>query len=312
MLRLRPFELHTPESLDELMSVLAQNENAMIVAGGTDLMPKLKRGQFEPGAVVSLARVEELETCEEGDDGLHIGSRVTLSALERWEPAQRFACFAQALSQVATPIIRNSATLGGNLLQDTRCRYYDRGYFWRDAIGYCMKKGDDECRVAPGGQRCFASLCSDLAPALVALGAQVTVAGTSPTTIALEELYSDDGIEPFRLGGGVLTQIHVPDRGLRSAYRKLRMRGGFDFPEVGLALSVGGTHAQMDVRVAVSGVSSGVVFVEESLGPDQVDALVESVYNRIKPMDTLFFPPAYRKSVTRNLLRQLLNDLLAP
>jgi len=311
MLRLKEFDVHTPESLAELTALLARLDDAMILAGGTDLVPKLKRGQFEPSDVVSLSRVKELEDYEARDDGLRIGARVTLSTLERWEAVERFPCFHQALREIATPIIRNSATLGGNLLQDTRCRYYDRGYFWRDAVGYCLKKGDEDCRVAPGGHRCFASLCSDLAPALVVLGAEVTVVGDESSTLALERLYHDDGLDPFRLGGRVLTEVRVPYREMTSTYRKLRLRGGFDFPEVGLALAVAGEGERVDARVAVSGVSSGVIFVEESIQRDRVDAFCDSVYNLIKPMDTLFFSPAYRKTVTRNLLRQALHDLLA-
>jgi 4-hydroxybenzoyl-CoA reductase subunit beta len=311
MLRLREFDLRMPESLDEACSILAKSDDAVVVAGGTDLIPKMKRGQFEPGVVVSLANVKELDYCHAENGALAIGSRVRLCDLETWVPLRGFTCVLEAVRQVATPIIRNMATVGGNLLQDTRCRYYDRGHFWRDAVGYCLKKGDEDCRVAPGGSRCFASLCSDLAPAFIAVGAEVTLAGAQHRTVPLEQLYVGDGLTPVHLERSILKEVRVPASTFASTYRKLRMRGGFDFPEVGLAVSLQKQSGGLQVNVAISGVSSGVVTIRESIGWDGLDDFVNRVHATIKPMDTLFFPPAYRKNVTRNLLRQALDDLLA-
>lgn len=312
MLRLREFDLQMPESLDEACAILAHHKDAIVVAGGTDIIPKMKRGQFEPGVVVSLALVKELEFSESNDQELTIGARVKLCDLEKWTPLRGFPAVMEAVQQVATPIIRNTATIGGNLLQDTRCRYYDRGHFWRDALGYCLKKGDEDCRVAPGGSRCFASFCSDLAPALVVMDAEVTLAGAQQRRIPLEQLYVDDGRTPVHLERCILKSVHVPVNAFSSTYRKLRMRAGFDFPEVGLAVAIERESGGLLVNVGISGVSSGVVHIRESIGWDGIDDFVDRVYASIKPMDTLFFPPAYRKSVTRNLLRQSLNDLLTP
>ena len=311
MLRLKEFDIRMPGSLEEARAILAENNTAMVVAGGTDLIPKMKRGQFEPRVVVSLSRVAELEVKAADAGGIRMGAAVKLSDLEHWAPLDAFTCVSEAVRQVATPIIRNSATLGGNILQDTRCRYFDRGEFWREAVGYCLKKGDEDCRVAPGGHRCFASLCSDLAPALVALDAEVTLAGKTDRTIALAQLYRDDGLDPVDLQGSILTEVRLPAVAARSTYRKLRMRGAFDFPEVGLAVALRDDAGVLHAHIAVSGVSSGIVQVQATLDRDRVDDLVNKVYTTIKPMDTLYFAPAYRKNVTRNLLRQALDDLLA-
>lgn len=311
MLRLREFDLRMPESLDEACAILAKNDDATILAGGTDVIPKMKRGQLEPGIVISLEKVKELDSCSSANGELTIGSRVRLRDLESWVPLTGFTTVVEAVGQIATPIIRNTATVGGNLLQDTRCRYYDRGHFWRDALGYCLKKGDEDCRVAPGGNRCFASLCSDLAPALIVVGADVTLVGAQRRTIPLEQLYVDDGLTPVHLERCILKDVRLPANTFKSTYRKLRMRGGFDFPEVGLAVALRKQAGGLQINVAISGVSSGIVRMSETIGWDGIDDFIDGVHATIKPMDTLYFPPSYRKNVTRNLLRRALDDLLA-
>jgi 4-hydroxybenzoyl-CoA reductase subunit beta len=176
MLRLSEFDIVMPETVEDAVAALGQ-PGAMIVAGGTDLVPKLKRGQFEPAVLVSLARIGGLDFIEADGGRVSIGALTALRTIERSDALGAYAAVREAVRQVATPIIRTNGTLGGNLAQDTRCRYYDRGRFWREAIGYCIKKDGDECRVAPGGGRCFATFCSDVAPALAVHDARVTVAG---------------------------------------------------------------------------------------------------------------------------------------
>jgi len=213
----------------------------------------------------------------------------------------------EAVRQVATPIIRTNGTLGGNLAQDTRCRYYDRSKFWREAIGYCLKKDGDECRVAPGGGRCFATHCSDVAPALAVHDARVTVTGAKERTVALEKIYRDDGIAYLDLDREIITRVDLEDKGYASTYKKLRIRDGFDFPEVGVALALrdGG-----EVNVAVTGVGPRMVVLKEAAIGDG-DGLVERVFKSVRPVDTMFFSPAYRKKMVRRLLRQALDELLA-
>ena len=223
MLRLKRFELERPSTVEEAVSILA-GEETMACAGGTDLVPKIKRGQFEPRVLVSLEGIGGLDFVEESDGRLTIGALVPLAALERNASVARLRALHEAVASVATPIIRERATIGGNLVQDTRCRYYDRGDFWREAIGYCLKKDGDECRVAPGGGRCFATLCSDPAAALIALDAEVTLTGKTERTIPLESLY---------LGSDTLPIEAVPVdecHGVRVAHRderELPARGSY-------------------------------------------------------------------------------------
>jgi len=312
MQRIEPFELLRPRTVAEAARLVAEHERAMVVAGGSDLVPKLKRGQFTPQALVSLADVEGIDGVSRAGDVVRIGARTRLRVLEHAQEIADLTALREAVRVVATPIIRNMGTVGGNLLQDTRCRYYDRGAFWRDAIGSCLKLDADVCRVAKGGGRCFATLCSDLAPALVALDAQVTLAGSDTRVVPLEKLYRDDGMDPFDLRGEILARVDVPARARFSRYRKLRIRDSFDFPELGVAVAIDPMgDEKLSVCVAVSAVSPSIPVFRHEVKRGELGAVAESVYAALKPMDTLFFPPAYRKSVARNFLRAIFDEFLA-
>ena len=153
---------------------------------------------------------------------------------------------------VSSPQLRNMGTLGGNVCVDTRCNYYNQSYEWRKAIGFCMKKDGDICLVAPGSPRCWAVSSSDTAPVLWALGRRGRrwSAPAASGAIPVAALYRDDGIEYLAKRAG-----RDPDRDPRcrrrtagaSTYLKLRRRGSFDFPVLGVAAAVrldGGRRAR--------------------------------------------------------------------
>jgi len=315
MLRNREFDLAIPETVEEALAMLSRDGSSMVIAGGTDLVPKLKRGQFDPSTVVSLAKLDELAFIRSDKDALTVGSLATLRALEQHPELARYPAVAEAVRQVATPIIRNHATVGGNLLQDTRCRFYDRSHFWREAIGFCMKKDGEDCRVAPGGERCYAVFCSDLVPALIVHDAQVKLAGANERSIPLEDLYRDDGMQYLDIDGEILLEVTVPHSSRRSTYRKMRLRGGFDFPEAGVAVSVeqdeDGDEDGVDVTIAVTAIGSRVLVVRERITVAQIPDIADRVYKAMKPMDAIYLSPAYRKKVARNMILGALNELLA-
>src|SRR5437868_3140714 len=212
----------------------------MLVAGGTDLYPNLKRRQFATDTLVGLTHLRELhEVRGEASSGFEVGACVTLSAASRHH--ELHAGYAEAAGLVSSPPLRNAGTVGGNLCVDTRCNYYNQTFEWRKAIGFCLKKDGDICLVAPGSPRCWAVSSSDTAPMAIALGATVELAGPDATrTIPVAALYQDDGIEylskqPYE----VLTEIRLPaEAGLRTAYVKLRRRGSIDFPIAGAAVAL--------------------------------------------------------------------------
>src|SRR3989449_5574178 len=241
MMRLPPFTYVAPGTVADAARALTEHGSAaMLVAGGTDLYPNMKRRQFEPRVLVGLRSVREIAGVRgSARDGLTVGATTTLSTVaDHAEIARDFPALATAAGLVSSPQLRNMGTLGGNVCVDTRCNYYNQSYEWRKAIGFCMKKDGDICLVAPGSSRCWAVSSSDTAPVLWALGARLRVVGAGGERIVpIAALYRDDGIEYLaKRPDEIVADILLPPAdGWRSAYLKLRRRGSFDFPVLGVA-----------------------------------------------------------------------------
>src|SRR5437588_11625399 len=242
MIRLPSFAYLAPRTVDEAVRAIADaGPDGMLVAGGTDLYPNMKRRQFEPKVLVGLRAIGPLRgVAGSPRDGVRIGACTTLTAVATHPGVGRdYPALATAAGLVSSPQLRNMGTLGGNVCVDTRCNYYNQSYEWRKAIGFCMKKDGDICLVAPGSSRCWAVSSSDTAPMAMALGATVELTGIEGSrTIPVAALYQDDGIEYLaKQPHEVLTAIHLPaEAGLRTAYVKLRRRGSIDFPIAGAAV----------------------------------------------------------------------------
>jgi 4-hydroxybenzoyl-CoA reductase subunit beta len=327
MLRLPPFRYLAPRTLDQAVHLLAQEgEQAMPVAGGTDLYPNMKRRQFTPPVLIGLRGIEELKHIEGSpQQGIRIGAGVTLAAVADHPALQQYyPALATAAASVSTPQLRNMGTLGGNLLLDTRCNYYNQTEFWRQSIGYCMKKEGEVCLVAPGSPRCWAISSADTAPVLVSLGAQIRlVSKRGERVIPVRELFRDDGMAPYtRAWDELLAEILLPPADdWRSVYLKLRRRGSFDFPILGVAaalrLNSDGTVA--DARLTLGAVASHPVEVNDAasqllhqpLSPELIDAVALAAAKRAKPLDNADLTINYRKQVTPVFVRRALKQLLA-
>src|SRR6202171_3510126 len=263
MMRLPLFAFRAPRTLEEAARILhSEGPDAMPLAGGTDLLPNMKRRQQVPHTLLSLRQIDTLHPIHFGDSGARLGACLTLSDIASDRRFRNGAtALAQAASQVATPQIRNMATLGGNLCLDTRCNYYDQTYEWRKAINFCMKKDGVTCWVAPSSPKCMAVSSTDTAPALMALGARVRlVSQSSEREISLAELYNNDGMNYLRrkpdeiLAEVLLDSLH----GWRSTYWKLRRRGAFDFPVLSVAAAARLSRQSVveDARIVVGSAAS--------------------------------------------------------
>src|SRR5208282_770894 len=235
MMRLPLFEFRSPRTLEEAARILdGEGTGAMPLAGGTDLLPNMKRRQQVPKTLMSLRNIEDLNRIQIDHSSSRFGACVTLADIAA-DPRFRngLTALAQAASLVATPHIRNMATLGGNLCLDTRCNYYDQNYEWRKAIDFCLKKVGDTCWVAPGSPKCMAVSSTDTAPALIALGGRVRlVSRTGEREVLLADLYNNDGLDYIkRKPNEILAEVLLDTlQGWKSTYWKLRRRGSFDFP----------------------------------------------------------------------------------
>src|SRR5258706_11804884 len=245
MLTLPRFAFVQPANLEEALDHLAeQAAESRIVAGGPDAGPTPKHRRPEPRYVVHIGRLRELHFIRHEADGLHLGPLVTLSELQRDERVRReFPSLAKAAGLVAGPQLRNMGTVGGNLCLDTRCTYYNQTFFWRESLGFCLKKSGTLCHVVPAGKRCVAAHSSDVAPMLIALEAEVEIASPRPRArrrVGVDEFFVADGIHNNVLAPGELvTGVFVPahSRGLATGYQKLRPRAAIDFPMLSVAFA---------------------------------------------------------------------------
>lgn len=333
MLRLPRFRLVEPTTWTEAATLLREHGAAasdaalgtptvpvMLVAGGTDLFPNMKRRQFSPQVLVSLGRVKGAREISNGT-GLRIAAGATLTEIAAHPTVlAKYAALAQAAGAVSTPQLRNMGTIGGNLCLDTRCNWYDQSLFWRTAEGYCMKTHPSVvCRVAPSSSRCLAVASADTVPALIALGAKVSVENAAGRReLDLAELYREDGIRYLAIGrDDVVVSVTLPDAtGWRSTYLKLRDRNSFDFPIAGVAAAVrfdGDTVS--DARIAITALGSRPVAIDAKalvgtkLDDDAITAVADTVHKTARPMDNTSGTISQRKRASRVFTERALRSL---
>ena len=324
MMRLPLFQLRSPRTVEEAARILGgEGANAMVLAGGTDLLPNMKRRQQVPRTLVSLQHVESLKQSWFDGSGARLGACVTLSEIAH-DPRFRngYSALWQGAGQVATPPIRNLATLGGNICLDTRCAYYDQNYEWRKSISFCMKKDGETCWTAPGSDRCVAVSSTDTAPALIALGASVRLQSSEgEREVLLSDLYENDGIHyMLRRPGEIVAEICLPAmHGWKSAYWKLRRRGSFDFPvmSVAAAARISSAGVVEDARIVLGAVASRPLVANEAakslvgrpLNPEAIAEAAALAGRIAKPLDNTDFDMTWRKKVTTAFVTYALRDL---
>ncbi|MBS0574961.1 MAG: FAD binding domain-containing protein [Proteobacteria bacterium] len=315
---------HRPTSLSALRTLLAglhaQGERYLLCAGATDLMPQLQRDLLRPRALVSLTGLAELAQIERlPEGGLRIGATVSLATIAS-DPRVRadWPALAAVAARVASAPIRQRASLGGNLLVDNRCSYYDQSPTNRSCHGPCFKAGGEVCHIVKSARRgqsplCQARFVSDTAPVLLLLGARVHLLGTDgPRQLALAELYRDDGIERLALHAGeVLAAIEVPAGHWQIAYDKLAIRGTLDFPSLGIAVGLHEGDAGPD-RYALAMTGIGVrpghwsFALPADAAPGQLQAqAIAAAGAHAAVYDQDYFPRDYRKRMIEVFVRRL-------
>jgi 4-hydroxybenzoyl-CoA reductase subunit beta len=317
VLRLPWFDYRAPRAVAEAAKILAgEGPGAMLVAGGTDLLPNMKRRHQTPTVLVSLRGISSLRNFSNGN-GTNLGSGLSLTEVVR--NAKTPTALRQAAAQIATPQLRNMGTLGGNLCLDTRCTYYNQNYEWRQAIDFCLKKDGETCWVATASKRCVAVSSTDTAPALIALNACVVLEGVSGAReIPVENLYKNDGIDYLsRKPDEILTSVRIPGD-WKSTYWKLRRRGSFDFPILGVAVALKFSGDVVEeARVALGAAASRPFLVEKAseylkgkkLSDDVIAEASAMIASRAKPMDNTDMDLYWRKEVADDFAGYALREL---
>jgi 4-hydroxybenzoyl-CoA reductase subunit beta len=297
--------------------------NIRVLAGGTDLLPSMRQKLFEPEHVLDLRQISELKAIRETGQGIEIGALTTLHEIEHSPILTRnHPVLTEAAKMVASPLIRNMGTIGGNICLDTRCLWYNQSLTWRKSCGFCIKKDGDLCHVAPGGTKCWAAFSGDTPPALLCLNAEIEIASASTTRrIALRDFYTGEGddyrkLQPHEL----LTKVILPhsSSGYGGAYRKLRVRGSIDYPLAGVAVAVKRSNGHIeDIRIALTAVNPAPVLVEgvnallrngkiDEHAAEQAGELASRV---AKPLTTSALTPEYRREMIRVFTKRLVSEI---
>ena len=314
--------LHRPTAIGEAVRLQNETHGALYVAGGTDMIVNVRRGIEQPAALVDLSAIDELQEIVEDEEGLHIGSGVTLETISADARLQKnFTAVSEAAASVAGPTHQSYGTVGGNLCLDTRCLFYNQSEWWRKSNDYCLKKNGSVCHVAPGGKRCFAAFSGDIAPAALVHNAQVELVGPNGRRIIpLTDFYRNDGMNHLAIEPGeLLTVLHLgkSEGGIPSTYKKARVRGSIDFPLAGTAVWIRQSNKKIDeLRIALTAVNPYPHLVKglekfkgSELGDDALNEIADMVQSQAKPMLTTTVKPWYRRRVIGAIARQLAKKL---
>jgi 4-hydroxybenzoyl-CoA reductase subunit beta len=336
MLRLHEYAYHRPGTLREAVAFLREHPDAMPIAGGTDLMPNMKHRLFTPRHLVALKGVRELHgvwladaegnPVDEGSPAaaqVVIGACTTLTQLSRDPRVRRtLPSLAEAAGKVAGPQIRNQGTLGGNLCLDTRCTYYNQSLFWRQALGFCLKKDGDVCHVTRTGKKCVAAHSADTVPALITLGASVDLVSVDGTrTVGVDSFFIADGVWNTIRGRDELVarvRIPIPDPAVRTAYVKVRQRNSIDFPLLSIAaaaeLAPDETVRRISLVVSALGSRPRVVTGLEKIAAGQrlgdvTEAVAQQAFKQCHPLENLIVDPDWRRAMVPVYVRRALREM---
>jgi 4-hydroxybenzoyl-CoA reductase subunit beta len=314
-LSLPQFRLLRPRALEEAVAYLAKHAgNVRVLAGGTDLIPSMRQKLFEPGSVLDLRGLSELRGIRPQTNGVvEIGALTTLSSLEKSTYLrQHYPVLTEAAAAVASPVLRNMGTVGGNICLDTRCLWYNQSLTWRKGCGFCIKKDGNLCHVAPGGTKCWAAFSGDTPPALLCLNAEIEIAGPEGgRRISLRDFYTGDG-ENYRklLPTELVTRVFLPAESAdyRGIYRKLRVRGSIDYPLAGVAVAMKRSNGHVaDARIAITAVNpaplllqhAGEMLIGRAVDEALADAVGDLAARTAKPLTTSALTPEYRREMIR-------------
>ena len=314
------FKLLRPRRLEEALRYLAVHaDNIRVLAGGTDLIPSMRQKLFEPEYVLDVRHLRNLNGIEpQAAGGVAIGALTTLTAVEQSDFLRRhFPVLTEAASTIASPLLRNMGTIGGNICLDTRCLWYNQSLTWRKACGFCIKKDGNLCHVAPGGTKCWAVFSGDTPPALLCLNAEIEIASSGGVRrIALRDFYTGMGDAYHKLQSNeLLTRVFLPGSSAdyRGIYRKLRIRGSIDYPLAGVAVALKRTNGHVsDARLAITAVDPSPMLVKgareilegKSVDADLAHAVGELAARSAKPLTTSALTPEYRREMIRVLTKR--------
>lgn len=314
------FRFHRPATLDEAVALKTLGSDVRFVAGGTDLLPNLRRGLGEPSDLIDLTGVADLSAIRRDGDALWIGAGITLAKLaESADIVARYPALAEAALAVAGPTHRAMATLGGNLCQDTRCVFYNQSDWWRESNGWCLKYRGDKCHVVVKSDRCYATYHGDIAPVLMVLDAEAVIASAGRVRrMALAEFFVENGAGHLALAPNeILAAVILPAPGSRrAAYAKARVRDAVDFPLAGVAIALRRDGDVIgEIKVAITGTNSAPLMISTAdltgkpWNDETAKMLAVALRAKANVLRTTIAGPKYRRRMMQAFTRDLVDRL---
>lgn len=300
-------EFRSPKTMQEALSIYQEfTGEALFLGGGTDLIPRIKLRLEKPRALIDLKRISTLKTIEEQDDCIRIGALMSIFDLkDNALVIKHFPALRASLEATSCETLQMRGTIGGNLLQNTRCLFYNQSEFWRKSKGFCLKMGGKNCNAVPGAKMCFANYCSDNATALCTLSAEIKLFGPDGERILpLLDLFSNKGGKPFNLQRGeILSDILIPKQKSVGGYDKLRLRCSIDYPLLGVAFSL-----MKDAgKLAVAAVGpKPMVFDIEEMSVERLQEYLDKASQQARPVANTVLDPDYRKRMIEVLAGRLI------
>jgi 4-hydroxybenzoyl-CoA reductase subunit beta len=299
-----------PKTVAEAVAMATQHSSDFrFLAGGTDVIVNKFQGNAETHCLIDLTGIDELKQVIVVDDVLHIGSLVKLDDLKRHEPIiMNFPTLLEAAHAVASPMLRKTATIGGNVLCENRCTFYNQSEWWREAVGYCLKCEGDICIATGGKKNCFSKFVSDTAPVLICCDAMVEIADVSGVkSCKLEQLYTGDGINPRTLHKtAIIKSIQLPlGNDYKCIFKKLRPRESVDYSSL---TSVVSTNNKGRIKIALGGVDPKPVVVEGEAGASISDMIKQAV-KMARVIDNDHYSRLYRKEMIAVFLQRSFHEL---
>ena len=320
-MRLPKFRYVEPESIKEASTILLDEPGAKFLAGGTDILPNMKHRVELPSVVVNIKKIPELNSIQRDNGAIRIGALTSLKKVYEYPIiAKNLSALASAASSVGSYHHQTMGTIGGNICQQNRCKYFNQSQWWRSSRPTCFKAGGEICHVVNKKEICYSSYCGDVAPALLVLDAKIIVESRDHSReIPLETLFSGNGKAPLNFQRGeLLTQIVIPGTAMDgfSTYLKCANRESIDFPVVGTAFWA--SMEKKEYRVAFTAVDRKPLRgnrVEDFLkGKNLSEELLEEA-NQIasreaNPVKTSNYSPSYKRKMMGLLLRSAIQEAM--
>ena len=299
-----------PRTLEDAVRFANENANDFrYLAGGTDVIVNKFQGNDEHNCLIDISGIEELKKISKKGDHLEIGPLVRLDDLKKHpEIKNEFPALLEAAHSVASPMLRKTATLGGNILCENRCVFYNQSEWWREAVGYCLKCDGDICIATGGKKNCYSKFVSDTAPVLIAMNALIEVAGDDGVKkLKLEEIYTGDGLQPRKLSAAsIIKSIHLPlGQKYKCVFKKLRPREAVDFTSLTTAVS---HSASGKIRIVVGGVDPKPILVEGTT-KDKKEELTQQAIKKARIVDNDFYSRSYRKEMILLFLQDSFEEI---